>query len=76
MNSYRIVANFMQASVFLLKIQHFKYLKSVFLNIYNCAWKVAFLKSSHKYSLLNPMIVIWDILTVFVLHLLVDKVPF
>ena len=37
----------MQAPVFLLEIQHLKQLKSVFLKIYNCAWKPAFLKSSH-----------------------------
>ena len=49
MNSYRIVANYgyMQASVFLSELKHFKQLKSVFLNIYNSASKVAFLKSSH-----------------------------
>ena len=40
----------MQAPVFLLEIQHVKWLKSVFLKIYNCAWKVAFLKSSHIYA--------------------------
>ena len=34
----------MQAPVFLLEIQHLKQLKSVFLKIYNCAWKPAFLK--------------------------------
>ena len=41
----------MQAPVFLLEIQHFKYLKSVFLKIYNCVSKMAFLKSSHIYIL-------------------------
>ena len=39
----------MQASVFLFEIQHLKQLKSVFLKIYNCVLKVAFLKSSHIY---------------------------
>ena len=44
MNSYRIVANFIQACVFLFELQ---YLKMVFQNIYNCAWKLGFLKCSH-----------------------------
>ena len=35
--------NYMQSNVFLSRIQ----LKSVFLIIYNCAWKAAFLKSAH-----------------------------
>ena len=47
------MANCMQASVFLPKIQHFKYLKSVFLNIYNCALNVAFLKSGQKLYLVQ-----------------------
>ena len=36
------MANFMQAPVFLLEIQHLKQLKSVFLKIFNCAWKRLF----------------------------------
>ena len=43
-NSYNIMANFMQVSVSLPKLQ---LLKLVFLNIYNCAWKPSFPKSSH-----------------------------
>ena len=31
-------------------LSYVKYLKSVFLNIYNCVWKPGFLKSSHIYS--------------------------
>ena len=43
----------MQASVFLPEMQYFK--ESVFLNIYNGAWKPGFLKSSHiiSYETLN-----------------------
>ena len=41
--SYRIMMNSMQAIVFPPKIQYFKYLKLVCLNICNCALKVAFL---------------------------------
>ena len=43
----------MQVPVFLLEIQHVKQLKSVFLKIYNCAWKVAVLKSGHIYLLIK-----------------------
>ena len=39
------MAKFMQVAIcFPSRV---KYLKSIFLNIYNCAWKPGFLKSSH-----------------------------
>ena len=47
MNNYRTIANCMQVSVFLPKIQHFKQIFLVFLNIYDHTSKVTFLKSGH-----------------------------
>ena len=47
------MANFMQVSVSLPNLQFFK---SVFLNIYNCAWKPGFLKSSHKLHQLSLLL--------------------
>ena len=41
------MANFMQASVSLPELQYFKLLNSIYLNIYNCVWKVGFLKSRY-----------------------------
>ena len=41
------MANLMQESVFLPKLQYFKDLKLVFLNIYNYVWKPGFLKFSY-----------------------------
>ena len=45
------MVNFMQVSVSPPKLQYFKWLKSVFLTIYNCVWKPGFLKRSHIYSI-------------------------
>ena len=49
MNRYRIMANYMPVYLFsqdtILQI-----INIGFLNIYNCVWKPAFLKSSHKYA--------------------------
>ena len=47
MNNYRIVINYMQASVYLPEIQYFKHLKSIFLNIYKCAWNLVSQIQSH-----------------------------
>ena len=44
------MANFMQASVFLPQLQYFKYLKPIFLNLYNCTSKLGFLTSSHIFK--------------------------
>ena len=41
------MANFFEIFVFLPTLQYFTQIKSVFLNTYNCAWKLGFLKSSH-----------------------------
>ena len=46
-NNYRIIADFMQVGTF--SLPELQQLKSVFLNIYNCAWKPGYLKSSHIY---------------------------
>ena len=40
MNSYKLMMNWMRPC-------EIQYLKSVYVNIYNCVWKPAFLKSSH-----------------------------
>ena len=53
MNTSRMVANFLQASVFLTNLQYFISLKLVFLNIYNCAWKQGFHKCSHNLCMHN-----------------------
>ena len=48
MNSYRIVANSMQASVFLPEVATIIQMVTnwyIFLNIYNCVWKLAFSNS-------------------------------
>ena len=62
MNSYRIVANSMQAFIFIPEIATIIQMvkKLVFLNIYNCVWKLAFLKFNHTY--------IWGKLATFLQH--------
>ena len=55
--TYELILQFKYIT--LLKIQYFKSLKSVFLNIYNCVQKPAFINSSHIW-LAIPVCLAWE----------------
>jgi len=48
--NYGLAKKGTQAAPCILKIYCILYFKIVFLHIYKCAWKLAFLKSSHNYT--------------------------